>query len=151
MMFGFWKNNLRPLIPIMTASSLPKGLATASTNNGVNVPYMAFDNQTSTRWNSLSQTPGNSIFLQYRFAESHIIHGYLVGWATITAAFDFAIQISNNGSTWTTIATNSLFNTSSSQIYMIPNGVSCSYVRYQVINTPSSATLGLHTFQVYGY
>lgn len=85
---------------------------TATTNgqiNGSNSVSMAFDNNLVNKWSSLASvpTPGNPHWIQYEFAGDPAIQSYsIVGCLTgqeVFALRDWELQISDNGTDWTTI------------------------------------------------
>lgn len=105
-----------PLIPAMTSNTTPSGVASASSYFDVNgnryYPWMAFDNEKSTRgW--LPATSGdNTPWLQYKFTEPTHIND--IGVALYDennkiepeSKYYFNILASNNGNDWTTLAEN---------------------------------------------
>lgn len=99
-------------VPVMTAASTPAGTVTASTENGTNSGWKAFDGgfTTSSRWLA-NATTGT---LQYDFGSGNtkvLTHYTIIGvptdesGETDRAPKTWTFEGSNNGSSWTTLNT----------------------------------------------
>lgn len=85
-------------VDLMTSTSLPM---TASSNTGANTAALANDNVTGSRWESLATDPQ---WIQVDLGASRKINRVNIQWETASAK-DYTVQVSADGTTWTTIAT----------------------------------------------
>ncbi len=99
---GATNNYLNGLIPVMTESNLPSGLATANTFSTGNFPWHAFQTNSASVWSTLSG--GN--WVQYQFSSPVTILFSSVNSASTGNSLYF--QYSNDGSNWTVVSTNAL-------------------------------------------
>jgi hypothetical protein len=93
--------------PAMTSNNTPSGLAFASSSNGGNIPWIAFnqDGPSATYWQSGT---ANSGILGYQFPSGKIIKRYSIRMNTLgiaTYPTTWTFQGSNDGITYTTLET----------------------------------------------
>jgi hypothetical protein len=112
--------------PTMTSSTTPSGVAFANQSTGN--AYLAFDNNSATSWQSLSNGVGT---LGYQFPSGKIIKRYAVKSNATTWTF----QGSNDGTTYTTLET--VAGASSTYISSILANTT-SYTYYRIVVTAVS-------------
>jgi hypothetical protein len=127
-------------IPQMSSNTTPSGAAAASSVVGVNAAWNAFDRNTGTYWYSNAQ---NSGWLSYNFPTGKIIKRY--GFFTyITNSFNiktWTFEGSNDGSTWTTLDTQTNFVTGVSTFFSFDiSSNTTSYTYYRINVTAVQAT-----------
>lgn len=94
-------------IPEMTGASTPSGTASASSDDGFNVAWMAFDGDDDTTWNSASAGPlPQSLIYQFPQARTIVAYG-IIGSGLVTTPSEWTLAGSDDGSTWTTLDTQS--------------------------------------------
>jgi hypothetical protein len=123
--------------PVMTSNNTPSGIAFASSSNGGNLPWIAFnqDGPSNTFWQSGTI---NSGILGYQFTSGKIIKRYSIrmytaGNATYPTAWTF--QGSNDGTTYTTLdtVTGAVISTGSSYVSgILANTTSYTYYRINI-------------------
>lgn len=100
--YAAYSNNL---IPTMTSNTSPSGIASASSNYGVNYDaWRAFD-KTSTMWGSSNNTFPQ--WIAYEFNIPKAVSQYTIkadNWST-TPPYNWTFEGSNDGTTWTTLDT----------------------------------------------
>lgn len=128
--------------PAMTSNVTPSGVAFASSSNGANLPWIAFnqDGPSATYWQSGTNNTG---ILGYQFTSGKIIKRYSVrmntlGVGTYPTAWTF--QGSNDGITYTTLetVTGNVISVGSSYISgILANTTSYTYYRINItaVNT----------------
>ena len=91
--------------PVMTTDSSPSGIASASSINGSNVAYLAFDQSPTSTW--LSANGAATGWLRYQFPTAKVIRRYSmisVGAANNNPR-NWTFEGSNDGGTWTVLHT----------------------------------------------
>lgn len=127
------------LVPQMTGPSTPSGVASASTQNAILPAWMAFDHTLGSfnRWKSNGAPPQ---WVQYQFSGGNIVKSYRVH--SDASAWQF--QGSNDGSTWTTLDTQTgqPDTTVTGGLYLIPNTTSYTYYRMNITAGPGGSLTG---------
>jgi hypothetical protein len=123
-------------IPQMSSNTTPSGAAAASSVNGGQAAWLAFDRNTGTFWQSTVQ----SAWLSYNFPTGKIIkiYGFFTPTNNNTSPKTWTFEGSNNGSTWTTLDTQTNFVTGVSTFYSFDisaNTTSYTYYRINVTVT----------------
>jgi hypothetical protein len=125
-------------IPQMTSNSLPSG--TAAANSVGNAPaWNAFDRNTGTAWQSGTF---NTAWLSYQFPTGRIIkrYGFFTSTNNNTSPRTWTFEGSNNGSTWTTLDTQTNFVTGVSTFYSFDiSANTTSYTYYRINITATQA------------
>ncbi|MBM9508712.1 glycosyl hydrolase family 95 catalytic domain-containing protein [Actinacidiphila acididurans] len=138
-----------PIAAPPTAVLLSYGAtATASstrTSDGDVTPDKTVDNNSSTRWTS---DYADNQWLQIDLGAVHSLTEVKLNWETATAR-DFAIDVSADGHTWTTV-TNVTGNTASGWMDFPNLSVSGRYVRLDLITRATSYGFSLWDVEVYG-
>lgn len=160
----YFESVLNVKVPTMTSNTAPSGEAKASSSfSGTGseyYPFKAFDKNTSTRW--LSQTVYSSTvsYIQYMFTDKVVInkvHVQFDTWNTgsISTISSLKVKGSNDGTTFTNIATLSL--TSKTQDFVFANNIGYKYIRleitgYNAISTSQSvpSNVSIDELQFYG-
>jgi hypothetical protein len=130
-------------IPQMTSNTTPSGAAAASSENtGTNQQaFRAFDRNTGTSWSS---SVAQIAWLSYNFPVGKIIKRY--GFLTLTTAArnpkDWTFQGSNDGSTWTTLDTQTNFVSGLSTFYSFDISANTTSYTYYRINVTAVQTAG---------
>ena len=136
-------------IPTMTASNAPSGVASASSEQSSSYPaWNAMDKNGGTRWNSSGAMPQ---WLQYQFASGKVINGYEFSAFNATQnPSNFTLQASNDGSTWTTLDTQT-GKSAVTQYYLFSNTVSYTYYRLNVtaVGGGGGTSISLWEFMLY--
>jgi hypothetical protein len=121
-------------IPLMTSNTTPSGIANASSTtnfSGGIGPYGAFDRNLSTLWESAVATA----WLSYQFPTGKIIkrYGFFSYFSNSANPRTWTFEGSNDGSTWTTLDTQTNFITTISTFYSfdISSNVT-SYLYYRI-------------------
>jgi hypothetical protein len=127
--------------PIMTAPSLPSGIAAASSFNTFE-PWRAFNQTTSDTWTC---TGTNTGWLSYQFPTTKIIKRYIIKGSvsnSFTAPKTFTFEGSNDGTSWTVLqtVTNALITTTSP--YVSPILANTTAYLYYRINVTAVNSLG---------
>lgn len=140
-------------VPQMTSNSAPSGTASASSELGAELAYQAFNRNTLDKWTPSSGPTG---WLQYQFAlgvtaKQYSIVGALSGRET-QAPKTWTFQGSNNGSTWTTLDTQtavSAWSAGEKRTYTFSNLTSYSYYRLDITLNQGDATyLGIIELEI---
>lgn len=150
-------------VPIMTSNTSPSGVVSASSFSGSQFPYLAFDNNIGTYWQSGTVNTG---ILQYQFPSAIIARRYAIYTFSNTnfAPSSWTFEGSNNGSSWTGLdmQIGLLLAGGTWTSYTFPNAIPYSYYRISItvtrsaVNTPYivgfeiSASVGTITTQVAG-
>jgi len=106
------------LIPTLTSSNAPSGLATASNNYYANTAYLAYSNTAYSGGGTFLDlyTPSHTTktaWIQYQFS-SQVTVSSLYGEHSFSSEnfpIDFVFQGSSNGTTWTNLFSKTLFKT----------------------------------------
>lgn len=126
------------IVPTMTGASSPSGAASATSDDGFNLPWMAFDGDVDTVWNSSTgQTLPQSLI--YEFDQARSIFAYGVrGSGVITTPTGWTLEGSSNGSAWTAIDTQSgSFAHGELHRFELDEAVTYKYYRLRVTATAS--------------
>jgi hypothetical protein len=128
-------------IPQMSSNTTPSGAAAASGVNGGQVAWLAFDRNTGSYWQSNTANGG---WLSYQFPTGRIIKRY--GFFTYSPnAFNprtWTFEGSNDGSTWTTLDTQTNFVTGTFTFYSFDISTNTTSYTYYRINITAVQTLG---------
>ena len=144
------RNTVSPVLvpdiatPVMTSNNTPSGIAFASSSNGGNLPWIAFnqDGPSTTFWQSGT---ANSGILGYQFTSGKIIKRYSIRMNTLGVATyptSWTFQGSNDGIIYTTLetVTGNVISIGSSYVSgILANTTSYTYYR---INITTVNTLG---------
>jgi len=133
-------------IPLMTSNTTPSGIANASSTtnfSGGIGPYGAFDRNTNTLWESNVATA----WLSYQFPTGKIIkrYGFFSYFSNNPNPRTWTFEGSNDGSTWTTLDTQTNFITTISTFYSFDissNVTSYLYYRINISATQAVVTRG---------
>jgi hypothetical protein len=128
-------------IPEMTSNTTPSGAAAASSVQGTGVAWRAFDRLTGTAWQTTSL---NSGWLSYNFPSGKVIKRY--GFFTFVTLGrnprTWTFEGSNNGSSWTTLDTQTNFVSGVSTFYSFDISANTTSYTYYRINITAVQTLG---------
>jgi hypothetical protein len=128
-------------IPEMSSNTTPSGVAAASSVQGTGVAWRAFDRLTGTAWQTTSL---NSGWLSYNFPSGKVIKRY--GFFTFVTLGrnprTWTFEGSNDGSTWTTLDTQTNFVTGVSTFYSFDISANTTSYTYYRINITAVQTLG---------
>jgi hypothetical protein len=136
-------------IPQMSSNTTPSGGAAASSVNGGQAAWLAFDRNTATFWQSTVQ----SAWLSYNFPTGKIIKKYGF-FSTATNAVNlktWTFEGSNDGSTWTTLDTQTNFVTGVSTFYSFDisaNTTSYTYYRINVTATQGGLATAIQELEM---
>ena len=139
-------NAVTPLIvpniatPIMTSNTTPSGVAFASSQNGLNSPYLAFaqDGLYSTFWQS---GVANTGILGYQFTSGKVIKRYVIkgnAGSVNNNPTTWTFQGSNDGTSYTTLETVTAYSMPLNGNYtsgILPNTTSYTYYRVNILAT----------------
>lgn len=109
-----------------SAPALPVAAVTASTDDG-NVPANTIDNEPATRWSA----QGDGVWIQYDLGGLRTVDDVAIAWHDgDNRSFDFRIQLSTDGITWTNTTTfDSSGDTTGPELYDLPSTVPTRYIR----------------------
>ena len=138
-----------PLIPKMTTNTAPSGFVLASSNDGTNFPYYAFDSNNITAWQPSVTDLLNNI--TYQFPTNHTAYqASLLGTdagdhiSTIRGSFD--------NTNWYTLYVVPFYNSMNGQIVNLTNVNNYIYYQFNYGFIAIGGVPGaLATFQLYGY
>ena len=88
------------LVPIMTSSNTPSGVASGSSYFGLDYPWKAFTGLSST-WETAANQATN--WLEYQFPSAVTLSSFSADFTGANAPTGFNFQGSPDGSTWTTL------------------------------------------------
>jgi hypothetical protein len=127
-------------IPQMSSNTTPSGAAAASSVNGANPAWQAFDRNTGTVWQSSSV---NAAWLSYQFPTGKIIkrYGFFSHSNNAQNIRTWTFQGSNDGSTWTTLDTQTNFVTGVSTFFSFDISTNTTSYTYYRINITAVQTL----------
>jgi hypothetical protein len=127
-------------IPQMTSNTTPSGAAAASSVNS-SAAWSAFDRNTGTVWQS---AVGNTGWLSYQFPTGKIIKRYgFFSWSNNAVNIrTWTFEGSNNGSTWTTLDTQTNFVTGVSTFHSFDISANTTSYTYYRINVTAVQTAG---------
>jgi len=134
--------------PAMTSNTITNGV-TASAQYQNSIAYLAFDKSTSTSWSSSGTsiaTAGGSIWVQLQYSTNVRLISYSILSlnASTSTPSAWTIQGSTDGTTWTTINTQTGQNPSTSSItYTIINNFYYSYLRINFTNVVGGSSYGV--------
>ena len=143
------------LVPAMTDNTHPSGEAFASVSYSTNLPYKAFDNNTSTYWNTSSNS---NEYVGYTFTSAKIVTGIsllpdFTGTSTYNKVKNFKVQGSNDGfvSDINDLYEGTAESTNSPTVQRFNFANSTAYTSYRlfVIDTYSTANIGVISLQFY--
>jgi hypothetical protein len=128
-------------IPQMSSNTTPSGAAAASGVNAGFAAYLAFDRNTGTTWQS---NVANTGWLSYQFPTGRIIkrYGFFTWTSNVSNPRTWTFEGSNNGSTWTTLDTQTNFVTGVSTFYSFDISANTTSYTYYRINITAVQTLG---------
>ena len=131
--------------PIDSNVALNKA-ASATSFTSPNSPNLAFDGDTTTRWESLYSDPQS---IQVNLGAIYNIDTIVLNWQN-AAGEDYTLQVSNDGNTWTTVQTVT-GNTSSGVISYPGLAATGQYVKMSGTTRDTTYGYSLMEFQVLGY
>lgn len=141
-------------IPLMTSATFPSGQVTASSQVTGGEGWRAFDRNTSTNWTTspVGTTTGT---LSYQFPSSKIIKRYSFRASlqtSATAPRNFTFEASNDGSSWTTLDTQTAINVGFGNVFtssLINTGnTAYLYYRINVTSVNGGTTMQLAEFEM---
>jgi hypothetical protein len=120
-------------IPQMSSNTTPSGTAAASSVQTGSAPWQAFDRNTGTFWTSAVNNTG---WLSYQFPTGKIIkrYGFFSSVNSQRNIRTWTFEGSNNGSTWTTLDTQTNFATGISTFHSFDISVNTTSYTYYRIN-----------------
>jgi hypothetical protein len=127
-------------IPQMSSNTTPSGAAAASSVNGANPAWLAFDRTTGTFW----QSTGQSAWLSYNFPTGRVIkrYGFFSHSANGNNPRTWTFEGSNNGSTWVVLDTQTNFVTGVSTFHSFDISANTTSYTYYRINVTAVQTFG---------
>ena len=140
-------------IPLMTSNLTPSGVASVSSNTnqfGGLGAYGAFDRNGNTFWES---SAFNTAWLSYQFPTGKIIkkYGFFILFNTNQSPRTWTFEASNNGTTWTTLDTQTNFTISANTFYpfdISTNTTSYTYYRINVTVTQGGGRLTIPSLEM---
>lgn len=132
------------MVPLMLTNTTPSGVASASNNEsapGIQA-FRAFDRNDATQWYNGLNTTG---WIQYQFASATRVTSYRLRFTIDLSAANWELQGSSNGSSWTTLDTQSGTVTSSDSTVTL--ATVATYAYYRVLFTMAGA-VGLAVFSL---
>lgn len=137
-------------IPIMTSSTSPSGIVSASSQVVGFEGWRAFDRNTTTVW----QTAGGvtSATLTYQFPSTRVIKRYM--WkasSTATTPRNFTFEASNDGSSWTTLDTQTAINVGTNGIFtssLLANTTAYLYYRLSITTNNGATAIVVTEFEM---
>lgn len=158
----FYGRQLEALIPPMTSNTAPIGEASASSTltagNDTYYPYMAFDKNTASAEACWISTSGSGSWLQYQFTKAvtvntiEITNRYRSDNKNVYAPKEFIVQGSNNGSSWTNLATltNAKTDSAVKHSYEFENNTAYTYYRLLFNSVYGASNIAIGELQMYG-
>jgi hypothetical protein len=127
-------------IPQMSSNTTPSGAVAASSVNGANAAWLAFDRNTGTVWQSSSV---NAAWLSYQFPTGRIIkrYGFFSHSSNPGNIRTWTFEGSNNGSTWVVLDTQTNFVTGTSTFYSFDISANTTSYTYYRINVTAVQSL----------
>lgn len=92
------------LVPVMTDNTHPSGECSASSTESPRYPWKAFDNDSSTFWNTNGAT--GSAWIQYKWDTPCTVYGYYIKLRDLIQQDAIKLSISSDGVTFTDITEN---------------------------------------------
>lgn len=136
-------------VPKMTSNTAPYGEVIGNTGLNSVLPYLVFDNDSSTEWESASNTVGSYHGIGYKFTDKVVIKNVFISMATYGKLGNGVIQGSNDGNTWEDVYTIGLsLNANTNYYFTFSNSVPYKY--YRVYGQLVSNRVGYKTIQFYG-
>jgi hypothetical protein len=128
-------------IPQMSSNTTPSGVAAASSVQGANAAWQAFDRNTGTGWFSNTNNTG---WLSYNFPTGRIIkrYGFLSAGSNAQNIRTWTFEGSNNGSTWVVLDTQTNFVTGVSTFFSFDISANTTSYTFYRINITAIQTLG---------
>ena len=118
-------------------------VATASSANQSQVPAKAVDGNRTSKWTSLASDPQ---WLQVDLGSSHSVCSVTLNWASYASAF--SIQTSDDGTSWSTLASSGASKNGDQTLSVAGSG---RYIRmYGTARGDSSTGYSVREFEVYG-
>ena len=137
-------------IPLMTSSTSPSGIVSASGQVVGFEGWRAFDRNTTTLWQTTAGTTTGT--LSYQFPSSKIIKRYSFRNAGAGAgARNFTFEASNDGSSWTTLDTQTSINVGANGIFtsgLLANTTAYLYYRINVTTVNGGTTIQMAEFEM---
>ena len=130
--------------PAMTSNNTPSGVVFASSTNGANAPWIAFnqDNSGATYWQSGTANTG---ILGYQFPSGKVIKRYIIRMNTLgvqTYPTSWTFQGSNDGISYTTLDTVTATSIPLGSFYSCPTLANTTSYTYYRINITAVNTAG---------
>jgi hypothetical protein len=128
-------------IPQMSSNTTPSGTAAASSVQGANAAWQAFDRNTGTGWFSNTSNTG---WLSYNFPTGRIIkrYGFLSSGNNANNPRTWTFEGSNNGSTWVVLDTQTNFVTGVTTFFSFDISANTTSYTFYRINITALQTLG---------
>jgi hypothetical protein len=120
-------------IPQMSSNTTPSGAAAASSVQGANAAWQAFDRNTGTVFGTSNATSG---WLSYQFPTGRIIkrYGFFTGTNVTLNPRTWTFEGSNNGSTWDVLDTQTNFTSGGLTFYSFDISANTTSYTYYRIN-----------------
>lgn len=141
------------LIPTMTSSNAPSGVASADSENGVGFEaWRAMDGLPSTYWQGHTSASGFTNWIQYQFPVAIAAKSYLAAFVTNSATDPnypsaWILQASQNGSAWVNLDSETGGNSGGRFNFLN----STPYVYYRLnLGVNDEVSFAVSTFQVFG-
>lgn len=145
----FYGRSLDVSVPVMTSNTAPYGEAIGNTGLNNVLPYVVFDNDSSTAWQSASTTVGSYHGIGYEFINKVVIKNVFISTATYCALKNGVIQGSNDGNTWEDVYTiSSTLDVNTEYYFTFSNSVPYKY--YRIYGQLVDNCVGYKTIQFYG-
>lgn len=135
---------------LMTSSTSPSGIVTTTSQVAGLEAWKVFDRNTSTYWQTAASVTSASI--TYQFSSTRIVKRYM--WkasTTATAPRDFTFQGSNDGSSWTTLDTQTSINVGTNGIFtssLLPNTTPYLYYRLSITTNNGASAIVVTEFEM---
>lgn len=150
-----WELALKDHVPTMTSDTTPYGVASASSvhESGEFPAWRAFNGvyeSYSDTWTAHSKT--TSGIVTYKFANPICIKRFLLKPRFETEAWikDFRIEISDDGTNYTTIYSSTIGASEHIKEDVINNNAYCMYARINILNSNNANYIGIGILQFYG-
>ena len=145
----FYGRSLNVSVPVMTSNIVPYGEVIGNTGLYDILPYIVFNGDPSTEWQSASNTVGSYHGIGYEFINKVVIKSVFISMATHGTLGNGVIQGSNDGNTWEDVYTISSGLTENTKYYFTFSN-SAPYKYYRVYGQIVSNRVGYKAIQFYG-
>lgn len=145
----FYGRSLNVSVPVMTSNTAPYGEVIGNTGYNNVLPYVVFNGDSSTEWQSASTTVGSYHGIGYGFINKVVIKNVSISMASYGTLGNGVIQGSNDGNTWEDVYTISSALTANTKHYFTFSN-SVPYKYYRVYGQIVSNRVGYKAIQFYG-